>query len=524
MKRKFNYTGACVPGKHYMVDITNRVEAITARIDEGEYVSLDRPRQSGKTTILDMLERNLSPEKYLVISLSFEGIGDAVFSSEERFAKKFLELMVREINLKDEETTAYLNQLSPRVSDLEELSRVITGITGNSGKKTVLTIDEVDKSSNNQLFLSFLGMLRHKYLQRNKGKDTTFQMVLLAGVHDVKNLKLRIRPGDERKYNSPWNIAADFDLDMCFSSPEIAGMLDDYKEENNVAFDTGVMAGKLHALTSGHPFLVSYLCRIIDDRLLPGKKKKEWGPEDLEAAVQIALAEDNTNFDGLIKNLENNPELYDLVFKIIMNEREFSFNSDNPVIDTGTVHGILKKGEGNKTRVHNPVYEQRIYNYMASKMEIAGDTDFNIVSSSYVREDGDLDIEKVIRKFQEFIEEQYGKKDKGFIERNGRLLFLAFIKPIINGKGFDFKEVQVSEEKRLDVVITYNCKKYIVELKVWRGEAYHREGIRQLSDYLDRQNQRVGYLLIYDLRKQRNQSGACEKLETNGKTIFAAWI
>lgn len=38
--------------------------------------------------------------------------------------------------------------------------------------------------------------------------------------------------------------------------------------------------------------------------------------------------------------------------------------------------------------------------------------------------------------------------DKEFIEHHGRLLFLAFIKPIINGTGFDFKEVKVSEEKR----------------------------------------------------------------------------
>ena len=69
-----------------------------------------------------------------------------------------------------------------------------------------------------------------------------------------------------------------------------------------------------------------------------------------------------------------------------------------------------------------------------------------------------------------FMKEQYSKKDIEFIEHHGRLLFLAFIKPIINGVGFDFKEVQVSEEKRLDVVITYNSFKYIIEMKIWRGE------------------------------------------------------
>ena len=146
------------------------------------------------------------------------------------------------------------------------------------------------------------------------------------------------------------------------------------------------------------------------------------------------------------------------------------------------------------------------------------------IASSYIKKDGSLDFEKIILKFQEFMNEQYSIKDHSFIERNGRLLFLAFIKPIINGKGFDFKEVQISEEKRLDVVVTFNNKKYIAELKIWRGESYHREGINQLCDYLDRQNQRNGYLLIYDFRKETGKSGHTELIKNKDKTIFIAWV
>ncbi|MCP5052921.1 MAG: AAA family ATPase, partial [bacterium] len=331
--RKFNYTGACVPCKHYMVNLDKRVAAITDLIDEGAYFSIDRPRQSGKTTILDMLERKLNPEIYLVIALSFEGIGDAVFNSEESFAKIFLTLMEEEITLNDKHTASYLKQSAPEVINLAELSGVISGIVENSGKKVVLTIDEVDKSSNNQLFLSFLGMLRHKYLKRNKGKDWTFQSVILAGVHDVKNLKLKIRPGEEKKYNSPWNITVDFDMDMSFTSHEIAGMLEDYKNEKKISLDTNASAAQLHDLTSGHPFLVSYLCRIIDEIILPGKIKKEWQPRDIEEALQIALMKDNTNSQSLVKNLENNPELYEFVFEIISHGRECPYTPRNPIIE-----------------------------------------------------------------------------------------------------------------------------------------------------------------------------------------------
>jgi hypothetical protein len=73
----------------------------------------------------------------------------------------------------------------------------------------------------------------------------------------------------------------------------------------------------------------------------------------------------------VVKNLENNPELYDLVLKIIMNEMEFSFNLHNPVIQEGKLYGILREKQG-KTVIHNRVYEQLLYNYMASKLETSG--------------------------------------------------------------------------------------------------------------------------------------------------------
>ncbi len=88
-------------------------------------------------------------------------------------------------------------------------------------------IDEVDKSSDNQIFLSFLGLLREKYLRQLQGKDVTFWSVILAGVYDVKNLKLMLHPGAESRYNSPWNVAVDFKISMDFSASEIGSMFDD---------------------------------------------------------------------------------------------------------------------------------------------------------------------------------------------------------------------------------------------------------------------------------------------------------
>jgi len=149
---------------------------------------------------------------------------------------------------------------------MHEFSDFITNIVEYTGKKVVLIIDEIDKSGNNQLFLDFLGMLRNKYLSRNEGEDYTFQSVILAGVHDVKSLK--VRTNEDHKYNSPWNIASDFNIDMSFSKDEIMTMIDDYCNDTKAIMDKDYFAERLYYYTSGYPFLVSKLCKIIDEEIM----------------------------------------------------------------------------------------------------------------------------------------------------------------------------------------------------------------------------------------------------------------
>ncbi|MDZ4681237.1 MAG: hypothetical protein SH848_19905 [Saprospiraceae bacterium] len=133
-----------------------------------------------------------------------------------------------------------------------------------------------------------------------------------------------------------------------------------------------------------------------------------------------------------------------------------------------------------------------------------------------------MDFREVLANFQTFIKEEYCKHDRDFLERNGRLVFLAFLKPILNGHGYSFKEPHISEERRLDVVITFYQYRTVVELKVWRGGAAHERGLAQLSAYSDAQNLQEGFLLIFD--HSSTKSWKQEALEMDGKRVFAAWV
>lgn len=68
----------------------------------------------------------------------------------------------------------------------------------------------------------------------------------------IHNNKLKIRSDQEHKYNSPWNIASDFDVDMSFSKEEIETMLDDYVKSKGVVLDKEYFSERLHFYTSGY--------------------------------------------------------------------------------------------------------------------------------------------------------------------------------------------------------------------------------------------------------------------------------
>ena len=87
--KRFNVTGLCVKEKHYMVDISGKLAKIMQMIDEGQYFTINRARQYGKTTTLFHIARTL-PDDFICISLSFEGVGETMFESPAAFCQRFL--------------------------------------------------------------------------------------------------------------------------------------------------------------------------------------------------------------------------------------------------------------------------------------------------------------------------------------------------------------------------------------------------------------------------------------------------
>ncbi|MCP4583269.1 MAG: AAA family ATPase, partial [candidate division Zixibacteria bacterium] len=222
-------------------------------------------------TILSLLTNQLNErDDYVALKITFEEINPEACRSQKHYIYEVLMMMSARLEfLNLREPARFIEQHLDRITSIPALSRFITKLVRDMlpAKSVVLLIDEVDKNSNNPLFLTFLGMPRNKYLNRNKGQDYTFHSVILAGVHDIKTLKTKIRPDDERQYISPWNIAVDFEVDMSLAPREIESMLRDYSRDKGIRPDIPNIAWKLRYYTSGYPWLVSKMCKFIDEKI-----------------------------------------------------------------------------------------------------------------------------------------------------------------------------------------------------------------------------------------------------------------
>ena len=520
--RTFNVTGLCIPEEDYMVDISGKIEQVRKLIDNRSYFTINRARQYGKTTMLEALKRALIDE-YIVASLSFEGLGDESFASAPAFCKTFIKHMKKALDSSSIPDGITPEFVGSDICNFDMLSDHITAMCKN--RKIVLLIDEVDKTSNNRVFLHFLSMLRNKFLARKSGEDYTFHSVVLAGVYDIKNIKLKLiqegmyKPSEAEGniYNSPWNIAADFTVDMSFSANEIASMLKEYENDYKTGMNITVISEEIYSYTSGYPFLVSRICQCID-----GEPGKDWSRAGVQNAVKKLGIEKNTLFDDISKNLENNEKLYKLVYDILIvgNQRLFSIN--NPTVDLGVMYGIIKEYNRN-IYVSNKVFEMIICDYFISKDEESGRRPMGVLQYDVVR-GGRFDMELCLRKFAEHYAEIFNGYDVEFLERHGRLLFLSYLKPLVNGQGFYHLESQFTDLRRMDIVVDFGQQQFIVELKVWRGEQYQEEAFKQLCGYLDSKNTNEGYLLTFDFRKTGNKRSTPNWLEIDGKCIFDVMV
>ena len=525
-KRTFEKFGSVNPKTSYYVPLENIVNMdghdLKTMVDRGRYFSIFAPRQSGKTTYLEEIREQLhSDSTYVVVILGFQEyrkLEKARFYSllEQHLYEQLLERL-REANCEKIEIIQQLlnehhftDHVSVRLL-FEKLNRII------QYKKIVIFIDEFDGIPLSELE-GFLTTLRELYLKYKKVKQKALYSVGLVGIRNITKLVV----GGV----SPFNIADRVTL-QSFSLKNVHDLFLQYTQETNQPFTEDAVK-RIHGETSGQPWLVNRLGTLLTVNVKP-ETVEAIDEADVEEAIGLLLIEKNDHFE----NLYEKALLYKETFvEIVFDHVEYS-PSDR---DQGWLeqYGLIKNSNDHAV-VANEIYKAR--HIKAFFKEVKANR--SIPPQGYLLTGNKLDMEQIIFDFEQYISQigvgafyqkwtvpgsgdDSGVRETKPYEKTGQFLLTAWLYQFVRGGAGELRYEVHSGLGRMDVLLTFKGRKYIIETKVNRGTLTRtiKSGIAQISrKYLASESAHEGYLIVFDTKTPVGEEHEPQSDEKNGATI-----
>src|SRR6185437_5573637 len=263
--RYFNTTGPCDPARHYTLPASARLPRARQLIDEGRYFVVHAPRQTGKTTTMTALARELTSagkRAALLVSVQtagslrddIESVERAVLDSIRQAAERFLP-----------------PRFWPPIPWPETVSgnRIIQGLTDWAVAcplPLALILDEID-SLQDAALVSVLSQLRTGFSFKAQAFPDS---VVLCGMRDLKDY--RIAAGSSPvsgNPGSPFNIVEGSLRVGDFTPNDVAALYAQHTEETGQAFAPEAVA-RAYDYSQGQPWLVNALAYEIISRMMIG--------------------------------------------------------------------------------------------------------------------------------------------------------------------------------------------------------------------------------------------------------------
>ena len=517
--RCFSIEGRLYIEDNYVVPRTEETSDFIGRVKQGKYIVLFAPRQTGKTTFFRLALDTLTTENltYFPIQLNFEEYEEA---TPAEFYRGFSEDIREEIEtvfqergqMPAEALTKFLEETE--ITDhrgmrrfFTQLARVLDAHYGIQ-QKVVLLIDEFDAIPQAAV-KGFLRSLRHIYLS---GRTRCPHSVGIVGIKNV------IQLGYDRSI-SPFNIQQEFQLPN-FTSEQIGELLSQYTQEVGQAFEPEVVVS-IHKQTAGQPVLVNRLAQILTEEMDIPKTEKITMEHWTTAHTQL-LRSRNTNIDHLTTNIRKDRRFEKILMRITASDEGVPFNLHDEIIDELATYGVISEGADGLCDIANPIYLYAIlqaFKPTVNGLEAKYFPEDNLTGfRAYLTDTGQIAMEPLLDNFSDFIARagfRILQVPQTPQESVGRHLLLTYLDQFGQAVGGSmYLEVQTGRG-RIDILITHNNRKYIVETKIWRGQVRYQAGKQQLAAYLTSQSTTEGYYVVFDHRQNPEPRVETETLAEN---------
>ena len=509
MDKCFNIAGPCFPDEHYMLPALERLPGIMRIVEQRSYFVLHAARQSGKTTAL----------KALVRELNGQGKMNALYFTVEtvqRFTnpKEGIPLIVERMRSALAIDPVFRSFAASEAARTDDVREFLSGAAAASRKPLAVFFDEVDCLSDDTL-VTFLRQLRDGYVTRDAAPFPA--SVALVGMRDIRDYKARIRPdGQTLGDASPFNIITE-DLTLGnFGRDDVAHLYAQHTEETGQIFGEGVV-DKVFEYTRGQPWLVNALARECVMKIHDCRYDEPVTIEDVANAKETIIRARGTHVDSLMERLKE-PRVRRVVEPVILGkERGAPTNDDDYryVLDLG----ILRENKNHVLVPGNPMYAEIILRYLSNDEQVHFYSKYE--KPFWLKPDGSLDMPALMAEFQRFWRENSGadREVYGYNEATPHLVMMGYLQRVVNGGGRIAREMALGS-KRLDLCVEFGKFRYAVELKMRRNFS-PTESPAQLAGYLDHLGLPEGWMAVFDDDSSKSWD---EKIFTrneivDGKTI-----
>lgn len=492
--RVFNTAGPCQPEIHYMLPVARRLPLARQLIAQRHYFILHAPRQSGKTTTVMELARQLTAEgRFASVVVSAET--GAAFPADIGAA----ELAILGAWRADAENWLPPDTRPPAWPVAAPGEHIIAGLSAwarHSARPLVLFIDEIDSLAD-EVLLSALRQLRNGFRYRPAGFPWSLALI---GLRDVRDYKIASGGSGRLNTASPFNIKAESLTLGNFTAAEVAALYQQHTADTGQIF-TPDASRLAFTLTQGQPWLVNALARQAVEVLAPDPATTIT-PATIYAAKDKLIQRQDTHLDSLAERLRE-PRVRGVMAPLMAGTvlaQELPADDLRFVVELG----LARYDETGRLTIANPLYGEVLPRILTTTTRAF----FPRVAPVWQRPDGGLDAARLLEAFLVFWR-QHGAAllgTVGYPEIAPHLVLMAFLDRVANGGGSVEREYAVGEDY-LDLCLRYGPERVAIEVKVWRTKRANpvKEGLAQLEKYLDGLSLETGWLIIFDQRQGRKR-------------------
>ena len=519
--RFFNTAGPMRPDEHYTIPPLDRVDVdeLLSLIRAKQYFVLHAPRQTGKTSALialrDLLNRG-EVGHFRCVNVNVEPAQVARDDVARGIRAVLSGLAMNARRLGDGYPDEVWPDVLAKAGPEDALKELLARWCEANPTPLVLLVDEIDSLVGDTL-LSVLRQLRAGYEQRPEGFP---QSVVLCGVRDIRDYRIRSSTGEVIAGGSPFNVAAKSLRMGDFTEAETRALMAQHTEETGQRFSSSAL-DSVWTQTRGQPWLVNALCAgACFDNKAGRDRSRAIEVDDVYAAREELILSRRTHLDQLAHKLEE-ARVRRVVEPILSGgEARHEIRDLEYVRDLGLIDGR------EPPRIANPIYAEVVPRELGYILQSSLDQN----PAWYVDDDGGLNMTKLLAAFRTF----FGEHSEHWLGRFGeypeagpQLILQAYLQRVVNGGGRIEREYGLGRG-RTDLLVLWSqeagqpsdlWERFVVECKVLRDSARKslagtvKEGVKQTLGYMAKCGAEEGHLVVIDRR-----ADAEERRRSEGET------